>query len=317
MTTEFMLNLSRSLINDKKVAESTANAYIKTLQILNDKTGFKNLTFLKKTEEIMKKIEEYAESTQKAIFATITSVLGLYKDKPTFKKVYDFYYEKMMEKSKEAREAPANEKSETQKENWISWIDVEKRKAELTDEVAKFATQKSLTPAQYDTLLKDVVLSLYTDVQPRRNQDYLDMYVIRRLTKETPLDKNYYDLSTQTFIFNKYKTAKAYGAQIIEVPKHLQDVLSTYIRHHPLWVASKKKAVEFKLLVTSDGRPLVAVNAITRILNKVFGKKIGSSLLRSIYLSDKYKEVNLEQKADAEAMGHSVAEQQNVYVKTD
>ncbi|AIW01873.1 MAG: hypothetical protein YSLV5_ORF15 [Yellowstone Lake virophage 5] len=315
MTTEFMLNLLRTLTTDKKVAESTANAYVKTLQILNGKVGFKNLTFLKKTEEVMKKIDEYAESTQKAIFATITSVLSLYKDKPTYKKVYDFYYGKMMEKSKEAREAPTNEKSEKQKDNWISWEDVEKRKTELKAEVDAFG--KTLTPTQYDTLLRYVVLSLYTDIQPRRNQDYLDMFVIRKMTRESPTDRNYYDLATQKFIFNKYKTAKSYGAQIVEVPTALQEALSIYIRHHPLWVASKKKSVEFKLLVGADGKPLTAVNAITRILNRIFGKKVGSSMLRSIYLSDKYKDTNLEMKKDAEAMGHSVGEQQNVYVKTD
>jgi integrase len=59
--------------------------------------------------------------------------------------------------------------------------------------------------------------------------------------------------------------------------------------------------------MTADGKALTAVNAITRILNKIFGKKLGSSMLRHIFLSDKYDIKEMEE--DAEAMGHSVAEQ--------
>jgi hypothetical protein len=39
-------------------------------------------------------------------------------------------------------------------------------------------------------------------------------------------------------------------------------------------------------------------------------------MLRHIYLSDKYKDINEEMKKDAEAMGHSVREQKE-YIKKD
>jgi hypothetical protein len=48
----------------------------------------------------------------------------------------------------------------------------------------------------------------------------------------------------------------------------------------------------------------------------VFGKKIGSSMLRHIYISDKYKDVMEEQQKDAANMGHSV-ELQREYFKKD
>jgi hypothetical protein len=38
-------------------------------------------------------------------------------------------------------------------------------------------------------------------------------------------------------------------------------------------------------------------------------------MLRHIYLSSKYGDIKEEQQQDAEAMGHSVSEQQGVYVK--
>jgi hypothetical protein len=54
------------------------------------------------------------------------------------------------------------------------------------------------------------------------------------------------------------------------------------------------------------------VNAITRILNRIFGRKVAASMLRHIYLSDKYD--IKEMKADADAMGHSLEEQKK-YMK--
>jgi hypothetical protein len=51
------------------------------------------------------------------------------------------------------------------------------------------------------------------------------------------------------------------------------------------------------------------------MLNKVFGKKVGSSMLRHIYLSGKYGNELEEMKKDAEAMGHSVSQQKEYILK--
>jgi hypothetical protein len=131
--------------------------------------------------------------------------------------------------------------------------------------------------------------------------------------------KNYLDLLGSQFIFNKYKTAKKYGTQTVDFQNAdmLKDVLTMYLKHHPLHKGKVTKNTEFRFLAYQDGSPLSAVNSITRILNKSFGKKVGSSMLRHIYLSSKYADIKDEQQRDADAMGHSVAEQQGVYVKTE
>jgi len=306
---EFMLHLAKSLIDEKKVAESTSNAYIRSLYILNNKVPFKTLTFLKDTEGIDKKIATYADNTQKALYATVTSVLSLYKDKATYKKAYTHYYDKMMGKAKEMKEAGADttEKTAKEKENWIDWKEVQEKANALRDDVDKFINLKSITPEQFSVLLHYVVLSLYTEIQPRRNQDYLDMYVVKKWNAEMPTDRNYLDLATKQFIFNKYKTQKKYGQQKLPIPDTLFKVVQMYIKHHPLVKGNKTKTTEYRFLVTSDGSPLTAVNAITRILNRVFGKKIGSSMLRHSFLSSKYDIKEME--ADANAMGHSIDEQ--------
>ena len=316
-STEFMLHLAKTLVAERKIAESTANAYVKVLYALNERKPFKNLTFLKSNENIDKRVSEYAESTQRAVLASVVSVLSLFKDKPTFKKPYTHYYDEMMSRSKIARESETkNEKTETQKTNWLTWEAVETHKKELHEKVEKFAKSKVLTPAEYETLLQFIVLALYTEVQPRRNQDYLDMYIVKKWTDAMPKDKNYLDLATKQFIFHKYKTAKKYGVQTEAVPDGLWASVSLFLKHHPGWKVVANRKAPVKLLVTHGGEPIVAVNAITRLLNRIFGKKVGSSMLRHIYLSDKYGDTLAEMKKDSEAMGHSLGVQKD-YIKTE
>ena len=314
---EFMLQLQKKLVEEKKgkIGESTASAYIKSLYLLNGKVPFKNLSFLKKTADIDAKIAPYAENTQKALYSTITSVLSLVKDTAGYKKVYTHYYNKMMGKAVEMKEAGAESstKTEKQKDNWAEWKDVEAVHNHLVEEVEKFSGNKNITPEQYGVLLNLVVLSLYTEIQPRRNQDYLDMSVVKatKATADLPKDSNYLMVEKNTpkeFIFNKYKTAKKYGQQKMELTPGLVDVLSVYLKFHPLARGNKSRATMYKFLVLADGTPLTATNSITRILNRIFGKKIGSSMLRHIFLSSKY-DIN-EMEKDANAMGHSVEEQQ-------
>jgi integrase len=313
---DFLATLSKSLVADRGVSESTANLYLRTLLMLNDKKPFTTLAFLKKKDAVASKLETYADSTKKGILAAIVSVLSIYKEKATYKTIYKHYYDLMMSKSKEVKEAEtarAGEKSEKQQKNWASWEDVQKTEAELNTKAAEYVNKKHLTAPEAEKILQSVVLSLYTKIQPRRNQDYLNMLVVKKWSDNMSADHNYLDLTSNQFIFNKYKTAKKYGVQKIAIPADLLNILVSYLKHHPLWKESKGKAA-VPFLVSPGGVPITALNGITRILNKIFGKKIGSSMLRHIFLSDKYSALKEDMAEDAEAMGHSVAEQQNTYV---
>jgi hypothetical protein len=313
MSTDFITQLSNTLKEKKGLAESTADSYLRTLLILNNKTPFKTLSFLRNKADIDDKISKYAESTQKSILAAIVSVLSLFSDKATYKGVYKHYFERMMAKAKDVKEAETGDKTEKQKQNWVEWKDVMEKSVDQRKKLVELAAKKTLTGSEAEHLLQSMVLSLYVCIPPRRNQDYLNMMVVKKWTNDLPANMNYLDISTEQFIFNKYKTAKKYGIQTVPVPQELMDVLVAYLRHHAMYKQTKGK-VPVPFLVSPKGEPLTAVNSITRILNKIFGKKVGSSMLRHIFLSDKYGEVKDEMANDAKAMGHSVDEQQNTYV---
>lgn len=309
---QFMLGLAESLIKNRNLEETTATSYIKILMNLNGGKAFNNLAFLKNKDAIMAKLGEYSESTQKSTLGTIVAVLTALKDKPTYKALYNFYYERMSSASKAAREADTTEKTDTQQMNWIKWDDVLAKRNELQEKLPTSKT-KLLSVAMWNNMLSYVILCLYTMIPPRRNLDYQNLYVVKKWNDKMDTDKNYYDLSAQKLIFNKYKTSKAHGKQEIDIGdnKELRDALSLYIQFHP-----DRKKPEYRLLVNMDGSALASINSITRILNKIFDKNIGSTMLRHVYLSDKYKLDMDEMKKDADAMGHNLSTQRD-YIKTD
>jgi hypothetical protein len=310
---DFMLNLQKRLQEERKVVESTAIQYLQSLHSLNGGKPFNNLAWTKKFDTVQAAIDGYAKSTQSTMYKVLASVLSLFADKATYKAAYTHWKDKMMEARKERESEPVHEKNDKQEENWLDWPEVEKKKSGLKQEISSFISTKHITPLQFEKLLQFVVLSLYTDIPPRRNTDFLEMYVIKKMCKDCDKTKNYYDLATHKFHFFVYKTAKSYGEQVVDVPEELQQTLADYFKFHPL---ARTKAKEFKLLVKQDGSPLTTVNAITRILNRIFGKKVGSSMLRHIYLTSKYGNTIEQMEKDSMAMAHSVG-QQSEYIKNE
>jgi hypothetical protein len=308
--TEFMIGLVNQLIKEREISGTTANQYLQTLFKLNGSKPFKNLAFTKKTTAVQNIIDTYAESTRANQYMVLTSALSLFKDKQTYKSAYNYWRNKMMEARKEANAKPTGTLSEKQEENWLTWQEVQKKKSELSQEISSLTSTKKITPAQYEKLLCFTVLSLYTDIKPRRNQDYLQMYVVKKVPSET--NRNYYDIKNHKFIFNVFKTAKSHGQEVEDVPEELQKTLNLYLKFHP-----GAKGNDFKLLVKHDGTPISTVNAITRILNKCFGKKVGASMLRHAYLTSKYGEVIKELHEDTKDMGTSVGTALGTYIKTD
>ena len=107
---------------------------------------------------------------------------------------------------------------------------------------------------------------------------------------------NYY--KANKFYFNKYKTVKTYGLQVLDVPKELNNVLKKWI-----------KINTNDYMIYSSNSNKLSCPQITRILNKIFGKKISTSMLRHIYLTNVYKDVPQINKMEnlANEMGHSVS----------
>lgn len=290
-----------TLLKNKGLSENTINLYMTYLHKLNDNNLLKNIKFLRDPLIIIEKIKDYKETTQRNIIISIVSILKLLDEK----KLYDEYYKLMIERTKTINDKPKNEKSETQKKNWMSWDDI----ITVYDDLLK-KLKKSKGDDRFENLLNFVVLSLYVLIPPRRNQDYLRMKITN---KPEGVNDNFLDLKKKQFVFNVYKTSKKDGQVIINIPDNLFKVIKLYVKYHPK-LDLLKKGEDIPFLVYLNGDKLTLDNSITRILNKIFNKKIGASMLRHIYLSNKYSKIINEQEKDSKMMSHNLQTQKD-YVK--
>lgn len=293
----------------------TVGQYIQRLRTLNDNAPLTSMKFLMNFDAISKKIDDMdkAFSTKTSYLTAICAVLSMY---PKYSKLHKKYVEKTMANSREMKkELDTNEKNEKQKISIVPLKEIIEVRNSLKKE---YDDAKSIDSRVWDRYMAYVLLCLYTMTPPRRNKDYSEMWFCFDTPKTIDKTKNYYIASERKFIFNNYKTSSTYGQQELDVPDDLAEVLNDYIDTYQSVVEGNdyRKDNEFPLLVHFNGSRIHEINGITRLLNKAIGKKIGSSALRHIYVSDKFAPELEQMKATANAMGHDLNTQRE-YIKTN
>jgi len=307
------------LFSEKNITESSKKLYIKNLERLNDNAPIKKLDFLKDTEKVLEKIQKYKPNTQRSYIISVVSILkSLSTEAPKkWKKVYDAYYPILEKLNTELK--TNNEKTDKEKENWATQEDIMGRLEELKGIIPTIQKKKSITEDQFNELQKLMVLSLYTLQKPRRNKDYQDCMVFKQFNEkdyEPHPTFNVLDLKTNKFLFYNYKTQGTYKKQEVDVSPELRTIIDLYLKFHPQYKELKKGECKYMpFIVNSSGQPYTNNNDFTRLLYKIFNKKIGASMLRKIFLTDKYHDTLEDLKKDTEEMGTSSTTAENHYIK--
>lgn len=268
-------------------SEASINVYMNNLFNANGRKGpVQNVQFLRFVPQVRERLQSLKLSTQ---HSTVGGLVYALRACGAPGKLLDRYL--AWQAQLRARlDASSGKRTDRQKAAWLTPEDVRAAKARVAN------------PSDFKGWLEKLVLSLYTDTHPRRNQDYLAM-----VHGPTPAPNvNTYDLGKRQFVFNVYKTARTYGRQTVPIPGALADTIRDYLPHKPKgpW-----------LLCRPDGSRLPP-NGITRILNKIFGKAAGATVLRMVYINAQpYSAMGPKIREDAWRMGHSVGTQQGKYVK--
>ena len=281
---------------DAGLSETTIKLYMQRLKTLNEGKEIKSFSFLNKTTKIMNIISELKKNTQMSYYGSLIGIMKLLP-KSTYDASLKKYTDEFLKLKEELKQEPLEKKPIPSKDN-IS----ELRETYMNG--ARAIKEKQVNKKQYNLLLHNLLLSLYTDIQPRRNQDYLLMKITDDYDNEPDKENyNWYDKKNKKFIFNKYKTSKTYGMQEIDISKNkvLLSSLKMYLKH--------RRENSNWLLVKWSDQHFKQVNDITRELNKVFGGNVSANSLRHYYVTNKYRDI----KADATAMGHSVGISQTIY----
>jgi len=301
-------------LSNRQLSEQSLNLYKRNLTKLNKNKPIKNFNFLKNKEEILGVIKDLKPTTQRSYIISVCSVL---RDNAKYKKLYLEYFDLLKQSNNDLK--VNTDKSEAQKENWISSEEIdniyETKKKDILD---KIGNKRKIDTSLFDELTNFLILSLYTLIQPRRNKDY----ALMKLSHNKEDDNfNYVTMDKKTkkamFILNKYKTDKKYHSVEIDIPNTLKEILILYLKFHPHRNQLQEPNYDFHLLVDKQGEPFKNSTEITKRLNKIFDKKISSSLLRNIYLTGKYSGVMEELQKDTKAMATSVSTAMNNYINQD
>tara|TARA_R110000737_G_scaffold288139_1_gene294703 strand:- start:122 stop:1105 length:984 start_codon:yes stop_codon:yes gene_type:complete len=327
-----MEELKKEIEDNRKISKNSLNIYSKNLsKLAKDLTGkeWENTSFLKKYDGVIKHLEDMSLSTRKNYLASILvglSPQGRGKYEKGYEKVAKQYTDYLTSQAKEyENQIIEQKKSAKQQGKWVSKEALDKVRKTYANAIKKLGyTQKSKEfrkgkeKRHQELIQKYLVASLYLLHPPRRNS-YANMKIIsnsafNKLPNGEKDDNNYLVVVSRNnkfFSFGDYKTKKQYGVQKITVDKGLNSVLN-------LWTNFNDSE---HLLLDSRGNKMTT-NGLTKFLYKVFeptGKKISSTMIRHIVLTDKYgDESGYKEKLEtAKAMGHSVEEQQKTYVKKE
>ena len=315
--------LSDIIQRKRGVSRNSARTWASTLRRINrefsDEPWNINLKWLK-DESILAKMKKLNNLTIKKNLgvAAVTGLLIL--NEKALKKKYSEWLlvvNLSMEKDKKNQLM-----SDRQKKNYIDWKDIVKLRGVLAKEAhLKKWFVKKLSKKEFMKLQRLIVLSLYTENSPIR-LDFAEMRVIGekefKKLKKSNLNTNFFVLQRgkYKFYFWKFKTAKFHDLPVvIGLSKKLVTILKKYAN-----VLKRRFGDEdLYLLYNSQGKPMNR-NSLSKFLTSTFvnafDKRISASMLRTIFLSHKYRETDiLEREATAHDMLHSRRTAEMHYIK--
>lgn len=290
MSSNLLLNALKKANNELSI--NSIKTYASVLNSLIKKNDLKvlNLDTLGS-----KKVFEYINKLPlKARKVLLSALLLFFKNDDSKaiakqKELWKSMIKKDMEQDNENEEK--QELTATQKENWMDWSAILKRR----DELEYIPSGNKWSRKEINKFQDYLISALYTFNAPRRAQDYASMLMI----KGTPKD-NFIDWKAREFIFNDYKTKKVYNTQKIKIDDQLFSLLKLWKKHNHTGV----------LLEDTHGQPMTPSKLSSR-LGSIFGKTgFGVNILRHAYVSDNLKDMPFLDKIKdiATDLGHSPSE---------
>lgn len=285
--------------NRPNLSESSVKTYMSILSNL-----YKNITkqkelgnvidfFTKHSKEVLAFLKDTPSSTRKTKLAALVVLCEKLACAEVYRKQMLDDAHKYNDREKD------QEKTESQRENWVEQADLKKIYDELDKDTRPLLSKTQLKPAEFQRLQNFIILSLYVLQPPRRLQDYTEMKL-----KNFDDTDNY--INKTKFVFNKYKTAKFSGKEEIPINPKLKFILDKWKKINPH---------DYLLIGSTDKK--FSSSQLQQRLNSILGKKASVNILRHSFLSDKYKDINIrDMEETAKAMGHS-KNQAMLYVKKE
>jgi site-specific recombinase XerD len=316
-------DITKLILEKRNVKESSLKAYLlnlnKILKLEGLEATVSNLNkTLEDSEEVMNILKDKKASTIRNYLASIVVYLSLGEKNSELVKTYRELMDKYQKENNEG--LANNQKSESQKKNWSSLKELQDIVKSYKKELDRTGALKKdkLSKKDFDTLQKFVVGSLYIgdpENPPLRN-DYIMNIIFKsqydELTEEEKKRLNYLVIvnrSNKFFSLGEYKTSDKFGIKEIKVGKILNRILNIWLKYN-----------ESPYLILNSKGEKITPNSLTKLLTKIFeptGKNISSSMLRHIFITEKFPPQTEEKIELADKMLHSKEVQGSVYAKTE
>ena len=349
-----------SIENNKPLRDSSIRTYlynIKKISIELFNTQEPNIRYFKDHETVIEYLESLDHTTTKKNICT--AIIMVLRSNPVFMKspiekrneLLKFYTDYQTLISNKYNDFYLdNERTEKEKENWVSVEDIHQKISDLramfvsssknkkTEElsITKQSTFKGTHRQYIDKFQQYLILNLYGPMLPPLRNDYAFIRVTDSDTLDC-LDKNfnYINVKLSKMVLNEYKTSKHYGCKVIDIPEELLEIIKTFesikATNIPLvkvvtlsqstnQVVKKGENIpphNYLLVNPTDFTPMTN-NGLTKYINKIFKpKKVSTTILRKIYLSNKYPVIHStrEIEKDSYIMGHDPMTARKVYSK--
>ena len=316
--------LSDRIQKERGCKRSSARVYSSNLsrihrEFLSDTKYSQDLKWLKSNDRKLltklKKIDNL--NTQRNLLAA--ALVGFDLLKATSAR--EPYVEQIAVLNEKQKNTPAD-RTPKQQAKYVDWNKIIKLRRLLTRTVrlGKYYSRKKLLRREFQALQQNLVLHLYTEIPPVRNDWSTVRFMTSSqwddLTEDEKKSSNILVLGRGAYhvYWADYKTVKKHGVIQQVIPKQLQSLLKKHIKFLKLHFPDNDH-----LLLGSTGTPMTR-NGLTKFLQRLFythfRTKTSTSALRSIFLTHKFDKKQLDEQATvAKAMHHTTDVARQFYVK--
>ena len=285
--------------NRPNLSPSSVNTYTIILASIYKKVfgseDFDISLFNKEADKILEHLKETNYSTRKTKLACLFVLSKNDKYQHQMVKDIGSYNEDLSKQ----------EKNDKQTASWVNTDQLKTKYNELKHTADLLYKKQSHTPSDIQNIQDYILMCLYSNkfLPPRRLIDYTEF----KMREIDPEKDNY--MHKNTFVFNKYKTAKVYGKQTITIPLQLRNILNKW----------NKLTNNDYLLIDKVGNKLSNVKLNQR-LKAILGNNSSVNAIRHGVLSEMFQpdiEMQNKMKDIAQKMATSASTIQSQYLKKE
>ena len=295
-------NEFQEFLKDKKLntAKSYVSSFERIMKNIDEKYSDEKTYTAGSINRRFGKIEKYLElqslSSRKVLLNGLIKFLIFVSAKESIMEKFNDLFKKIATESDNMRVYKKPSKKEL--DNKIDYKDLDKYHESYKGQLKSYFV--------YNIDIPYLMISLYSKFVPLRQSEWTSSVVVNEC--DDNMKGNYVCLKHGKVHINDYKTVDSYGSKTLDLPTDLLDIIETITKKHGT-----------KYLLPNRGLDdHMTSSEFTKLSNKAFKKKISSSMLRKIYISEKLSDNSFsgeQRKELAKQLSHSPATQSLIYTR--